>query len=487
MTADEARGRAGDGAGGDAEDENVRRFLREYREEFLRELGDWVRIASISSEPEHGADLLRSANWLTGRLREIGFPVVELWQTEGGMPAVHAAWCAAPDAPTVLVYSHHDVRAVRAETWGESLPFEPQVRDGKLYGRGASDAKGQILAHLWGLRAHLAATGRDAPPVNVKLLVEGEEEIGSPHLTALLEDHREELAADLVVLSDTLLWSLEAPALCTGLRGMLSAKLQVFGPYRDVHSGAVSGAAPNPCAELCKLMAQLYDEQGRVTLPGFYDRVAELTAEERGRINALPYSDADWLERTETRTVGGEDGYSVLERVWTRPAAEILAFIGGDPVGASRGAIPSVASVDLNLRLVPDQKVAEAAEQLRTWVAERIGGKVEYRLDISLEAAQEPYRTPPDHPAAAALGRAMERGFGAPVAGEMRNGGGGPAHLLHTALEAPVVFFGTGLPQDRWHDSDERAEIDALLKGAATLAFFWPELARTPGARGFRA
>ncbi|GGK89841.1 peptidase [Planomonospora parontospora] len=458
-------------------DEAVHRFLREYREEFLRELGDWVRIASISSIPEHGMDLLRSANWLTGRLREIGFPSVELWQTRDGLPAVHAAWCAAPGAPTVLVYSHHDVRAVHGGTWGESLPFEPQVRDGKIYGRGASDAKGQVLAHLWGLRAYLAASGRDAPPVNLKLLVEGEEEIGSPHLAALLDDHRDELAADLVVLSDTLMWSLRAPALCTGLRGMLSAKLQVFGPYRDVHSGAVSGAAPNPCTELCKLVAQLYDERGRVTLPGFYDRVAELPPGEREQINALPYSDADWLERTETRTVGGEDGYSVLERVWTRPAAEILAFIGGDPVGASRGAIPSVASVDMNLRLVPEQKVAEVAEQLKAWVAERISDKVDYRLDISLEAAQEPYRTPPEHPALAALGRAMERGFGVPVAGRMRNGGGGPAELLSTTLDAPVVLFGTGLPTDRWHDSDERAEIDALLAGAATLAFLWPELA----------
>ncbi|MBG0814583.1 M20/M25/M40 family metallo-hydrolase [Planomonospora sp. ID82291] len=477
MATDRDRRRHEDvGEGENGGDGAVHRFLREYREEFLRELGDWVRIASVSSVPEHGADLLRSANWLTGRLREIGFPSVELWQVDGGMPAVHAAWCEAPGAPTVLVYSHHDVRAVHAETWGESLPFEPQVRDGRIYGRGASDAKGQVLAHLWGLRAHLAATGRGAPPVNLKLLVEGEEEIGSPHLATLLKDHRDELAADLVVLSDTLLWSLEAPALCTGLRGMLSARLQVFGPYRDVHSGAVSGAAPNPCAELCKLVAQLYDGRGRVTLPGFYDRVVEPTAEEREQIGALPYSDADWLERTETRSVGGEDGYSVLERVWIRPAVEILSFIGGDPVGASRGAIPSVASVDMNLRLVPDQKVAEAAEQLKAWVAERIGDTVDYQLDVSLEAAQEPYRTPPGHPALAALGRAMERGFGVPVAGRMRNGGGGPADLLQSSLDAPVIFFGTGLPTDRWHDSDERAEIDALLKGAATLAFLWTEL-----------
>ncbi|MFB9883793.1 M20/M25/M40 family metallo-hydrolase [Planobispora siamensis] len=463
----------------DGGDEAVRRFLRECLEEFLRELGDWVRIASVSSEPEHGMDLLRSANWLTGRLREIGFPSVELWQTEDGAPAVHAAWCEAPGAPTVLVYSHHDVRAVRTDVWGESLPFEPQVRDGKMYGRGASDAKGQILAHLWGLRAHLSADGRDAPPVNLKLLIEGEEEIGSPHLAALLADHRDELDADLIMMSDTLLWSREAPALCTGLRGMLSAKLEVFGPYRDIHSGTVSGVAPNPCAELCKLLAQLYDEHGRVTLPGFYDRVIELSPQERDAINALPYSDEDWLERTETRTVGGEDGYSVLERVWTRPAAEILAFIGGDPDGPSRGAIASVASVDMNLRLVPEQKAAEAAEQLKRWVAERISDKVVYELSISLEAAQEPYRTPPDHPALEALGRAMERGFGAPLAGQMRNGGGGPASLLSDALGAPVIFFGTGLPQDRWHDSDERADIDTLLKGSATMAFFWPELAET--------
>jgi acetylornithine deacetylase/succinyl-diaminopimelate desuccinylase-like protein len=460
----------------------VRAFLDDHEQDLLDELRDWVRIPSVSSEPEREMDVLRSANWLVGRLRDIGFPVVERWGTEGG-PAVYACWDVDPDAPTVLVYSHHDVRAVRAATWGESAPFEPQGRDGRVYGRGTSDAKGQVLVHLWGLRAHLLQSG-GRPAVNLRLLVEGEEEVGSPHLAALLADRRERVAADLVVLSDTMLWTLDAPAICTGVRGMVSAHLEVRGPSRDVHSGAVAGVAPNPCMELCRLLAQLHDDKGRVTLPGFYDAVEEISAEEREALAALPYSDEDWLSRTETGTVGGEHGYTALERVWVRPSAEVLTLIGGDPIGASRGAVPSIAQADLSIRTAPAQKVADVAEQLRQWIDERISDKVDYELTVSEESGQEPYRTPGDTPALRALEAAMAKGFAATQVGRMRNGGGAPASLLADVTGAPVVFFGTGLPEDHWHDSDEKVEVEALLKGAATMGHFWSELAAVHQQRG---
>jgi acetylornithine deacetylase/succinyl-diaminopimelate desuccinylase-like protein len=467
---------------------DVAAYLAEHLEDFLAELMSWVRVRSVAGVPEYQPELQRSANWLAGLLREAGFPTVELWETEGA-PAVYAEWCATPGAPTVLIYSHHDVRAAKDETWGQVPPFEPAVRDGRLWGRGASDAKGQVLAHVWGLRAYLATSGQDAPPVNLRLVVEGEEEQGSPHLAALLADHADQVSADLVVLSDTLLWRADAPAVCTSLRGMVSAQLQVRGPQRDVHSGAVSGPAPNPVMELSRLVAQLHDEHGRITLPGFYDDVPEPDPEARAALAALPYSDQDWLRRSETASIGGEDGYTVLERLWLRPAAEVLTIIAGDPSGPARGAIASVADASISIRTVPGQRVERVAEQLRQWVAERISDRVDYELTIPVESGQEPYHTPPGLPALAALREAMAEGWDCDVAdvGFMGNAGGSPASLLHDVTGAPIVFFGTGLPEDHWHDSDESVLIELLQKGAATLAALWPRLARLDSTRRDRA
>jgi acetylornithine deacetylase/succinyl-diaminopimelate desuccinylase-like protein len=456
----------------------IHEYLAEHYRTVVDQLTGWVRIPSVAGVPDHRLDLVRSANWLAAALRETGFPVVEVWQRDGG-PAVYAEWCAAPATPTVLIYSHHDVRTAKDEQWEQTPPFEPALRDGRLYGRGASDAKGQVLAHLWGVRAHLAATGRTAPEVNLKILVEGEEEIGSPTLAELVRENRARLDADLVVFSDTLLWRADHPALCMSVRGVINAHLEVRGPLRDVHSGTVSGAAPNPAEELCRVLGGLHDDKGRVTLPEFYDSVPEPSERVRADLAALPFDDEDWLTRSETRHIGGEEGYTVLERLWTRPAVEVQNLIAGDPFPPSRGAIPAVAAADLSIRTVPDQKVADVAAQLRRWVAENIQPHFDYELTLSERTGQEPYHTPEDHPALDALAAAILDGFGRP-AGRMGNAGGGPAELLARTLDAPVVFFGTGLPEDRWHDSDERVSIDVLLAGAATLAHLWPRLADLP-------
>ena len=450
-------------------------YLDAHRADLLQQLSDWVGIPSVAGVPEHEADVLRSANWLAAVLRDTGFPTVEVWKVEGA-PAVYAEWCAAPGAPTVLVYSHHDVRATKEEQWEETTPFSAVVRDGYVYGRGASDAKGQVLAHVWGVLAHLAETGRDAPAVNLKFLVEGEEETGSAKFEGILQENRERLAADLVVFSDTLQWHPDHPAVCTSMRGMILAELQVHGSLRDVHSGAVSGPAPNPIVELSRLLGQLHDDKGRITLPGFYDDVIEPSARRREELAALPFTESDWLERSETRSVGGEAGWTVLERLWLRPAAEVLTIVGGDPVGPSRAAVPALAEATFSIRIVPDQDPTVVGEQLRRWVAENLGDTVEFTLTVSEETGQKPYATPPDLPAVQLMAEAMEEVHGTP-AGRMGNAGGGPAELLERVLGAPILFFGTGLPGDRWHDSDERASIKMLVDGAATLAAFWRRLA----------
>ena len=448
-------------------------YLRDNRNLLTDELAGWIGIPSVAGMPEHDPDLLRSANWLAGALGDIGFPEVRVWRTEGG-PAVYAEWCAAPGAPTVLIYSHHDVRAVKDEEWEQTTPFQAVLRGGRLYGRGASDAKGQIVAHLWGLRAHLATTGRDAPAVNIKVLVEGEEEIGSTHLAELLDEH--DVRADLVVFSDTLLWHAEHPAVCTSMRGMVLAELEIHGPRNDVHSGAVSGPAPNPATELARVLGRLHDDKGRVTLPGFYDTVVEPTERSRSEYAALPFDEQDWLERSGTRSIGGEEGFTPLERLWSRPAAEVIAMAAGDSDGPSRGAIPAMASATLSIRIVADQRPAEVIEQLRRWLADTVDERVGYQLSAPELTTQDPYRTPPDHPAVQALADAMREGFGGREVGRMGNAGGGPAELLARKLDAPVVFFGTGLPEDRWHDGDESASVDMLVAGAATLAGLWARL-----------
>jgi acetylornithine deacetylase/succinyl-diaminopimelate desuccinylase-like protein len=456
------------------DDDDERAYLDTHSRELLDRLSEWIRIPSVAGVPDRRHHLIRSANWLAAELRDVGFPVTEIWPgTEG--PAVFAEWCDAPGSPTILIYSHHDVRAVKEENWDQTSPFDPVFRDGRLYGRGSSDAKAQVMAHLWAVRAHLAATGRSAPAVNLKLIIEGEEEAGSPGLKRLLEVNRKRLDADVVIFSDTLLWRAEHPAVCTSIRGMLGARLEVYGPHTDIHSGAASGPAPNPALELSRLLAELHDQKGRITFPAFYDAVEEISPRRRAELAALPFEEKDWLERSHTRSIAGEEGYSVLERLWERPALEVIAMAAGDPIGVARAAIPSMASADLSIRTVAGQKVNDVAAQLRAWVEEKIDDRYAYELSLSIDTAQEFYRTP-EHPVVDALSRAMAKGFRAHKVGRMGNAGGGPADLLATALGVPVVFFGTGLVEDNWHDSDESVRADILRAGAATLAFLWDEL-----------
>lgn len=488
---------------------DLRAFVESRRAELEGQLAEWVRVPGVLGAPEHTKGLLRSANWLAAAFRDVGFPVVEVLPT-GESHAVYAEWCEAPGAPTVLVYSHHDVRVAKPEQWDQTAPFDPVVRDGRLFGRGSSDAKGQVLAHLWSLRAHLAqqskrsltsraqnlnapspfdaktqtlshseppGSERTAPAVNLKYLVEGEEEGGSPHLAQLLEEQADRLQADLVLFSDTLLFREDHPALCMSLRGMLSAHLELTGPDVDVHSGAVSGAAPNPAFELSRLLAALHDVDGRIALPGFYDDVAAVPEDFREALARLPFTEEDWVKRSESGSITGEVGYTVPERLWLRPAVEVTALVAGDPAGLSSAAIPSVASVDLSFRTVAGQRVEKVAGQLRHWVQDPVGENYGYTLSVDLETAQEPYRTP-DRPAVSALERAMGKGFRSSDVGRMGNAGGGPAELLSRSLEAPVLFFGTGLVEDHWHDSDESANLEVLVNGAVTLACFWDELAR---------
>jgi len=452
-------------------------YLVAHEQALAAELMRWVAIPSVAGDPELTKAVTWSAAELAAMCREAGFPVVERW-AQGDGHAVYAEWVTDASRPTVFVYSHHDVRAVKHELWRETDPFTPVERAGRVFGRGASDAKGQVLAHLWGLRAHLAASGLDEPAVNLKLLIEGEEELGSPNLAGLLDEHRDRLDADLIVFTDTMLLDAEHPAVSLSIRGMVGASLTVFGPQHDVHSGAVSGAAPDPTLILARTLAGLCGDDGRVTLPGFYDDV-EAHEDLRAELGRLPFDEADWVERSRTDRVVGEAGYTVPERLWIRPALEVIEIRAGDVDGQPRAVIPRSATASISIRLVDAQRPEKVAEQLDRWLAERMP-RAQWSLEVTLDTAGPPYRTPHDHPAVLALAEAMAEGWDVPVeqVGRMGNGGGGPADLLARVLDAPVVFFGTGLVEDHWHAPDESVSLDVLRRGAATVAAWLPRLAR---------
>ncbi|MFF8030126.1 dipeptidase [Streptomyces sp. NPDC016626] len=452
----------------------VRTYIEQHRAAFLDDLAEWLRIPSVSARPDRARDVRRSADWLAAKLEETGFPTAEVWQTPGA-PAVYAEWPSAdPGAPTVLVYGHHDVQPAAREDGWDSEPFEPVVRDDRLYARGAADDKGQVFFHTLGIRAHLAGTGRTTPAVHLKLLVEGEEESGSPHFRALLEQHAERLTADAVIVSDTGMWSEDTPTVCTGMRGLAECEIRLYGPDQDIHSGSFGGAVPNPATAAARLVAALHDEHARVAIPGFYDGVVELTDRERELFAELPFDERQWLRTAKSHGTRGEAGYSTLERVWARPTAEVNGIGGGYQGPGSKTIIPSSAMVKLSFRLVAGQDPEHVARAVRAWVPAQVPAGI--RHEIAFSPATRPCLTPLDHPALQSVVRAMGRAFGAPVR-FTREGGSGPAADLQDVLGAPVLFLGISVPSDGWHAPNEKVELDLLLKGAETSAYLWGDLA----------
>ncbi|OLT30225.1 peptidase M20 [Actinomadura sp. CNU-125] len=451
-------------------------YIREERDRFVADLKEWLAIPSVSGDPAHAADVRRSADWLAAHLREQGWPTVEIWDTPG-LPAVYAEWPAAdPDAPSVVVYGHHDVQPVEPLDEWDTDPFVPVERGDRLIGRGTSDDKGQVFFHTLGLRALLAATGAQAPPVTVKLLVEGEEESGSVHFADLLRAHRDRLACDAVVISDTTMWAADVPSMCTGMRGLTEAEVTLRGPATDLHSGSFGGAVPNPLHAMATLLAGLHDADERVTLPGFYDDVVPLTDEERALFGKLPFDEDEWLRTAgNSRAPHGERGYTTLERIWARPTAEINGMWGGHTGAGGKTIVPRDAHAKISFRLVAGQDPVKVQDSFRAWVAERTPPGVEAEVRIP-GGGVRPCFSPIDSPGVLAARRAMERAFGREVL-FTREGGSGPEADLADVLDAPLIFVAVGLDDDRIHAPNEKVEIPLLLKGAEAAAHLWEELA----------
>jgi acetylornithine deacetylase/succinyl-diaminopimelate desuccinylase-like protein len=460
-----------------------RDFVHDHLADLHADLDAWLRIPSISADPAHAPDVAASAAWLAEALRRTGFPTVEIWPTAGA-PAVFAAWPSADaGAPVALVYGHHDVQPVDPPELWVHPPFEPTVVDGpdgpELHARGAIDDKGNVAFHLLGMRAHLAATGRDTPAVTVKLLIEGEEESGSPNFAELLRERADRLACDVVVVSDTGMAAPDLPSAVTSMRGLADAELTLRGPAVDLHSGSFGGAVPNPLHALAELIAKLHDDQGRVTLPGFYDKVRPLSDRERELMARVPFDEQKWLAGpAASRAVTGEAGFSTPERIGARPTAEVNGIWGGYTGPGHKTIIPAEAHAKLTFRLVSDQRPEDVGPQLRAWVDAHLPAGIEAHVHTP-PGGVSPCASDLDSPWMDALlssiaqawdGRAEDVLF-------MKEGGSGPEADLVEILGAPLIFLGAGLPTDRIHSPNERVLLSMLHRGAEAAAHLWRELA----------
>jgi acetylornithine deacetylase/succinyl-diaminopimelate desuccinylase-like protein len=454
-----------------------REFVTEHRADLLADLDQWLRIPGISAQPEHHLDVTRSAEWFAAAAARAGFPTVEIWPAPG-LPAVFAEWPSdGDDAPTVVVYGHHDVQPVDPIELWQSDPFDPSVDGDVLCARGASDDKGQLLFHLLGVRAHLAAAGRSTPAVNLKLLIEGEEESGSPHFEQLLAEQRDRLDCDVVVITDTGMIAPNRPSAVTGMRGLVACTVFFHGPDLDLHSGVFGGAVPNPATAIARLVSALHDEEHRVQVPGFYDDVVPLTDAERELFAQVPFDPAGFLAVAQSRELAGEAGYSTLERIGARPTAEVNGLSGGYQGEGGKTIVPTDAQLKLSFRLVAAQHPAVIRKSVEAFVAAHTPDGISTRIQWEGDGVL-PCVVPIDTPAYGALVEAISAAFdGLPVL-PTREGGSGPEAAIAQHLAAPLVFLGVGLPDDQIHAPNEKVSLSMLYRGAEAAALLWAGFAR---------
>jgi acetylornithine deacetylase/succinyl-diaminopimelate desuccinylase-like protein len=455
----------------------VNDYLETTRARQLDELMDWLRIPSISTIASHKGDVAQAADWLVAQMQDAGLENVQRIETAGN-PLVYGDWLhAGADKPTVLVYGHYDVQPVDPLEQWTTPPFEPHVRDDDLYARGASDDKGQTFIHVKAVEALLQTVG--SLPVNVKFIVEGEEEVGSRNLTAYVPDHADQLAADVCLISDTGILSPTQPVLIYGLRGGWGGEVTVTGPATDLHSGLFGGAIHNANQALCEIVAALHDETGRVTVPGFYDDVQPLSDAERTELGRIPYDEKELLQDSGAPAAYGEPDFRVVERIGARPTLEVTGMWGGYTGEGHKSVIPSRAHAKISCRLVPDQD-PERIGQLVTNYLEAIAPPT-VRVEVVSRMGTRAFIAPWEGPTMQAAARAYARVFGAEPLFQ-RSGGGIPITItFQDALDAVVVLMGFGLPDDNLHAPNEKMHLPNFYKGIRCSIAFMEELAQSNG------
>jgi acetylornithine deacetylase/succinyl-diaminopimelate desuccinylase-like protein len=447
-------------------------YLEQNRDRFVEDLKTVLRIPSVSAQPQHQADMKRCARHIADELKRIGMTRAEVHET-CGHPVVYAEWLGAPGKPTALVYGHYDVQPPEPLELWKTPPFEPTLRDGKLYARGAVDDKGQVYMHVKALEAHFKVNGK--LPVNVKMVIEGEEEVGSESLTAYLKEKRAALDADVIVVSDTAMPSPDQPALTYALRGILYAQIEVTGPAHDLHSGHFGGAVQNPANALALILTALRDGDGRITVPGFYDRVRTVAPEERAEINRT-LNEPAYLAEAGAPAPFGEKGYTTAERISVRPTMDVNGMWSGYIGEGSKTVLPSLAAAKVSMRLVPDQDPDELFPRFEAYVRKMAPTGVTVRV-VNLHGAK-PFLCDPKHPMLRAAVRALQRAWNkAPVMA--REGGSIP--VMDTFLKThnlPSILMGFGLDDDNVHAPNEKFSMSSYHGGTRSVAYLYEELAK---------
>jgi acetylornithine deacetylase/succinyl-diaminopimelate desuccinylase-like protein len=447
-------------------------FINTNRDRYVDELKGYLAIPSISALPEHEADLRRCAEWTADEMRRIGIQNVELVET-AGHPVVYGDWLGAPGAPTVLVYGHYDVQPVDPVELWDSPPFEATVRDGEIYARGAADDKGQVFMHFKAVEAHMNQNGR--LPVNMKFVLEGEEEVGSANLDQFIRENKDRLSADVVVISDSPMFDRGVPSICYGLRGLVYCQIDLRGTKSDLHSGSFGGAVANPAFVLAQVLAQMKDRSGRVKIPGFYDDVRPLRDEERAEFKRLPFDEKRYRKELGAPRLFGEKDYTTLERVWARPTFEVNGLLSGFTGEGAKTVIPAVAMAKVSMRLVPNQEPDKVASLFEEYVKKVTPKTVE--LSVTRMHGGKPWMTDFDNPFVQAAGRAIEQGFGKrPVFN--REGGSIPVvATFQQELGLPAVLFGIGLPDENSHAPNEKLDLGNFHSGVISAAYLYQEIA----------
>jgi acetylornithine deacetylase/succinyl-diaminopimelate desuccinylase-like protein len=443
-------------------------YLDENYDRFQNELIELLRIPSISHDPTHKAEMDRAAGWLANKLRAMGVDNVEIMPTAGHSVVYGECLKAGASKPTVLIYGHYDVQSPEPLADWKSQPFEPEIRNENLYARGASDMKGQTLASVNAVEAILRSGDL---PINIKFVLEGEEEIGSLHLNEILLAHREKLACDFSLNTDAGgMPDAETPSICYSLRGGAGFVLTIFGPRQDIHSGEFGGTVQNPIHVLSKLIASLHDEHGHITLPGFYDRVRTIDAEEHAELAKLPFNEEFLLQHSGAPALWGEPDFIPAERIGARPTFEVVQFQAGQP----KSAIPASAMARISFRLVPDQDPAEVQQQFRNYLQVNLPPTVTWDLQVTV--GNPAVMTDRKSPAVIAMKEALQTVFGKPPILQRSGGGIGAVLMFKRSLGIDSVLTGFSLFDDNFHGPNEKLHLPTWKRGMAALVHFFHNL-----------
>lgn len=454
--------------------ENIVKYINSNREKFVDEMKEFLKIPSISTNPDNKEDVRDCAKYVEKEMKTIGLENVKIFETPGH-PLVYGEWLkAGKDKPTILIYGHYDVQPVDPIDLWTDPPFSPTVKGENIYARGAADDKGQVFIHFKSIQAHIL--NNKSLPVNVKILIEGEEEIGSVNLDSFIEQHKEFLKCDYVVVSDTGMFDKETPSICYGLRGLAYMQVEITGPNRDLHSGSFGGAVDNPINALAHIISKLKNEKGKILIEGFYDDVRNLTDKERAEYNKLPFDEKKYKEGLEINEFFGEEGFSTLERASARPTLDCNGIWGGFQGEGAKTVLPSKAGAKISMRLVPNQD-PEKIEKLFTEYVKKIAPNTVKVVIKSLHGGKGAI-TPIDSPAMDAAVEAMRKGFGkTPLF--TREGGSIPVvNTFQTKLNAPTILLGFGLPDENIHSPDEHFNLNNFHRGVLSISHFFNELSK---------